>query len=359
MCYFKSEVEKFEALMAHYAASFDSITPEMEMIKERFSVMLRKDDALKSIGMGQRDELSARMMAYNEKGALPATLTKQELTEMRWYQRLLSAYGNPERIERFYENGFDYFPTHVITAGEPDKFKLFNWGLVPFYQKNEEKAMEDRRNTLNCISEEMYEKPSFRDPAAKGQRCLIPITGFFEWRHVDKEGTIKIPYFVTFRDGQVRSMAGLYTRWKYPDRDEYYYSYTVLTTKANTIMEYVHNAKKRMPVFIHPGDEKAWLNRDLSKADVMELCRPYDDPMMRAYTIGKMPTPKTIHPNSPEVLKPFNYNTAIQEANDYFLHGDKKKGLAVFRDVINQEKAKEEHLELALRESIMPELSMA
>ncbi|MBK6629538.1 MAG: SOS response-associated peptidase family protein [Flavobacteriales bacterium] len=26
---------------------------------------------------------------------------------------------------------------------------------------------------------------------AQGQRCLVPVTGFFEWRH---EGKVKVPY---------------------------------------------------------------------------------------------------------------------------------------------------------------------
>jgi putative SOS response-associated peptidase YedK len=74
---------------------------------------------------------------------------------MRWYQHFLSAYTNNSTYERWYENAFDYFPTHVITAGEPDKFKLFRWGLVPFFHKEKEKAMQLRLNTVNCISEEM------------------------------------------------------------------------------------------------------------------------------------------------------------------------------------------------------------
>ena len=80
-----------------------------------------------------------------------------------------------------------------------------------------EKAMILRTQTLNCISEEMYEKPSFKDAIKNGQRCLIPVTGFFEWRWLDEQGTVKIPYHVTFRDQKVRSMAGLYSRWK--DKD--------------------------------------------------------------------------------------------------------------------------------------------
>jgi len=358
MCFFKSEVERYNELMDHYSASFQSITEEMELVKEKFSIMLNKDDALKSIGIDHTNELGQQLTRYTEQGALPSNLTKQELTEMRWYQRFLSAYGNDTTYERWYENGFDYFPTHIITAGEPDKFKLFRWGLIPFFYKEVDKAMQLRLNTLNCIHEEMWDKPSFRDAIKNGQRCLIPVKGFFEWRWLDDAGTVKVPYYVTFRDQKIRSMAGLYSRWKDPSTGEYYYSYSILTCPANSILEYVHNSKKRMPVFIDKENEKDWLNRDLKKDDIMNLCKPYTDPSMRAYTISKMLTTRNINTNVPDVLAPFNYNVAIQEANDFLIRGEKRKAIEIFKNHISGDKIKEEHLQLAVKQEIKTELSM-
>jgi putative SOS response-associated peptidase YedK len=363
MCNFKSEKQKHDELVSHYDASFASITEEVDLIKEKFSIMLKRDDALKAIGLENSTELGMQMLRYNEKNALPANLTKEELTEMRWYQRFLSAYNNDTEYERYYENGFDYFPTHVLTAGEPDKFKMFRWGLVPFFQKDEAKAMKDRMNTLNCIHEEMWEKPSFRDPIKNGQRCLIPVTGFYEWRWLDEAGTIKIPYYISFRDQKVRSMAGLYSRWKNPQNGEYYYSYTILTCPANAIMEYVHNAKKRMPVFIDKENEKDWLNRDLKKDDVMDLCKPYQDPSMRAYTISKMLTTRGINLNVPEIRAPFSYNDSIQQANEFLQRGDRKKAIAVFTESMNAsadiKNIEDEQLKLAAAQGVKDELAMA
>lgn len=330
MCYYKSEVEKYNELMAHYEASFQSITDEIDVIKEKFDIMLKKDDTLKSIGMTDINELGTQMIRYNQKDALPANLTKAELTELRWYQRFLSAYGSETIHERYYENGFDYFPTPIITAKDPGTFKMFNWG---FYNSRAE--ANPQINTLNCISEKMWETSTFKNAIAKGQRCLIPVTGFYEWRWLDEKGTIKIPYYVTFRDQKVRSMAGLYEQRIHPVTKEAYNVYTLLTTKANTIMEYVHNNKKRMPVFIDKEDEKKWLSSDLKKDEVMELCTPYDDNMMRAYTISKFLTTRNINLNSPEVWQPFNYNEAQREAEVLLEKGDRKKALMVFKELMN------------------------
>jgi putative SOS response-associated peptidase YedK len=358
MCYHKSEAQKFNDLMDHYSASFNTINEDLEPVKEKFSILMRKDPNLNSLSLKSFDEINNLLVAYSQKDALPSIYTKQDLSEMKWCFKTLMGFKD-DGVYRYHENGFDYLPTPIITAGDPENFKLFRWGLIPFYMTDKEKAMVIRTQTLNCISEEMYEKPSFRDAAKNAQRCLIPVTGFYEWRWLDEAGTVKIPYYITFRDQKVRSMAGLYSRWKDKDTCEYYYSYTVLTTKANTILEYVHNNKKRMPVFISKEDEKAWLNKDLSKNDVLDLCQPSQDSAMRAYTISKLLTTKNIITNVPEVMAPMNYNTAIQEANQHLLNGDKKKAIEVFKSSVSGEKIKIDDLENAARQEILAELSLS
>ena len=221
---------------------------------------------------------------------------------------------------------------------------------------DKEKAMILRTKTLNCVSEEMYNTQSFKDAAKNAQRCLIPVAGFFEWRWLDEQGTVKIPYYVTFRDQKIRSMAGLYSRWKDNDTGEYYYSYTVLTTAANLMLDYIHNSKKRMPVFIAKEDEQAWLNKDLSAKDVMELCHPYNDPAMRGYTISKLLTTRNVMTNVPEVLHPMNYQLAIDEAHQYLESGNKKKALEVFKNSISGEKIKIDDLVNVANQKIVAEL---
>jgi putative SOS response-associated peptidase YedK len=357
MCFHKSIAQRESELHDHYAASFQSITTDMEPIRERFSILVSKDERLGSLGLAAPNEIHNLLTLYSQKDALPAFYTKQELSELKWCIKTLSAFHD-NGLYRYHENGFDYLPTPIITAGDPENFKLFKWGLIPFYMTDKEKAMILRTQTLNCISEEMYEKPSFRDAIKNAQRCLIPVTGFFEWRWLDEQGTVKIPYYITFRDQQVRSMAGLYSRWKDTENGEYYYSYTVLTTKANSILEYVHNNKKRMPVFIAKEDEKAWLNKDLTKKDVLELCHPSQDPSMRAYTVTKLLTTRNISTNVPQVLEPMNYQTAIQQASQFLNNGDKKKALEAFKSAVSGDKIKIGDLENVVNQEIIGELEL-
>lgn len=203
---------------------------------------------------------------------------------------------------RFHENGFDFLPGPVVSAGKPTDIQLFHWGLVPFWVKDLAAATRLKSSTLNCISEEMYEKPSYRDAAAEGKRCLIPCTGFFEWRWLDEKGKRKIPYYIHLKEQPVFSIAGLCSRWINRETDERYYSYTVLTTKANGMMSTIHNSKQRMPVILPREYEKDWLNPNLTTEDVLALCQPIDDMLMTAHTISRRIASRTEETNVPQVL---------------------------------------------------------
>jgi putative SOS response-associated peptidase YedK len=208
---------------------------------------------------------------------------------------------------RYHENGFDFLPTPLLTTGKPDDLRLFNWGLIPYWVKDLPSALKLRTSTLNCISEEMYDKPSFRDAAKEGKRCLIPCTGFYEWKWLDEKGKTKIPYYIHVKDQPLFSLGGLYSRWKDPQTGQITYSYTVLTTKANELMSEIHNSKKRMPVIVAREYEKDWLNPNLTADDVMAFCEPFDTNMLAAHTISKLITTRGADTNVDEVMKPHAY----------------------------------------------------
>ena len=208
---------------------------------------------------------------------------------------------------RFHENGFDYLATPVLTAGKPDDLQMFHWGLIPLWVKDLPSALRMRTSTLNCISEEMFDKPAFRDAVKEGKRCLIPCTGFYEWRWMDEKGKLKIPHYISVKDQPLFSLAGLYSRWKDKNTEQWTYTYTVLTTAANDLMREIHNSKQRMPVIIPREYEKDWLNRDLTTDDVKAFCQPFDTTRMKAHTISKLITTKGADTNVAGVMEVHDY----------------------------------------------------
>jgi putative SOS response-associated peptidase YedK len=223
-----------------------------------------------------------------------------------YYTASFAAITEGDYIPRYYENAFEHLPMPIITAGKPSELQMFNWGLIPHNSKSLQEALDIRVSTVNCRSEEMFEKYSFKDAINKGQRCLIPCTGFYEWKHLNN-GKTKIPHLIGLKNTKLYSIAGIYSRWKHPQTGQYLYTYSVLTTKANKVMEEIHNTKKRMPVIIPRQHEKDWLNPNLSKDDVIALCQPIDDSAMKAYTVGKLISNPKVERNVPEVMEPYQY----------------------------------------------------
>lgn len=151
-------------------------------------------------------------------------------------------------------NGFEFPKTPIITNENPNLIVHYNWGLIPHWAKNEDiKAM-----TLNAKIETIEDKPSFRDIIA--QRCLVIANGFYEWQWLDSKGKNKIKYKIGIGNENLFAFAGLYSHWKDTDNDAIRSTYTIVTTEANPLMAEIHNIKKRMPVILHPEDEKKWLN---------------------------------------------------------------------------------------------------
>lgn len=166
----------------------------------------------------------------------------------------------------------------VICSGSGDEIKLFTWGLIPFWVKNAEDAKSIRTKTFNARSETIAEKASFRN-SFKTKRCLVLSNGFYEWHTRGKE---KIPYFIDLKDKKPFALAGLYDNWMNRETGEAISTFTVITTRANPMMEEIHNLKKRMPVILSPDNERTWLDNEISPAELKYLLEPFNETLMDA-----------------------------------------------------------------------------
>ena len=81
------------------------------------------------------------------------------------------------------------------------KLTMATWGFFPEWLKSQKNS----KPLFNTRWETIQEKRTFQS-AFKKHRCLVPISGWYEWRNVDNE---KQPYYF-YKEDHLLKAAGLY-----------------------------------------------------------------------------------------------------------------------------------------------------
>ena len=206
--------------------------------------------------------------------------------------------------EWFRISGFEHPGVVVYTNEKPLTPALFTWGLVPAWAKTKESIWN---NTLNAQSETMFEKASFKVSAAT-KRCLIPADGFYEHHHA---GGKTYPFYIQHKEeDKPFYFAGIWNSWNDPLTGETLSSFSIVTTRANPLMAKIHNKPKfadepRMPVILPEGVADEYL-KPLSQKEILELCAPYPEELMKAHTVRPL-TGKNSPGNVPASSEKYEY----------------------------------------------------
>jgi putative SOS response-associated peptidase YedK len=203
----------------------------------------------------------------------------------------------------YYYHAFGLPEIPAICSGKPGTVTMVRWGLIPGWVKSQPDADEIRFRTFNAKSETLAEKPSFA-PSLKSMRCIIPVRGFFEWQHA---GKLKIPWYISLQEGQIITLAGLYSEWTGPGSGETQLTFSIITTEANEMMAKIHNSGKRMPAILSHEDEKKWLDLSAGADDVRQLLKPYPQELLKAHTISPLVNDRNANRNTPDLIKPYDY----------------------------------------------------
>lgn len=143
------------------------------------------------------------------------------------------------------------------------EFASLNWGLVPSWTKSDIKI-----KPINAKAETLREKPYFQT-AYKKQRCIIPVSGFYEWQ--GSKGN-KQPYAIYSLNDDYFGFAGLW------EKREAMETFTIITTQANAMMTTIHH---RMPVILDRDDYDRWI-----KEGAYDLLKPCPSEEMGCHLIS-------------------------------------------------------------------------
>lgn len=198
---------------------------------------------------------------------------------LTWAQlhRLLRLTSDPIDLPRRY----NIAPTQLAPVARQDKhggrsLDMLRWGLVPSWASD----LKIGNTMINARGETLATKPAFRT-AFKHRRCLVPASGFYEWKKPD-QGKSKQPLYITASDGGPLMLAGLWESWTSPE-GPMVQTYTIITTTPNEMMAEIHD---RMPVIVDAADFGRWLDPNLE--DASDLIRPYPAELMLARPVSTL-----------------------------------------------------------------------
>jgi putative SOS response-associated peptidase YedK len=152
-------------------------------------------------------------------------------------------------------------------------------------------------------AETLLEKPSFKQLVAT-RRCLVPADGFYEWR---REGNHKVPMWIRLKNRQPFAVAGLWDRWLDRDTGNSLYTFTIITTRANALLQRIHN---RMPVIYDAAMGRQWLEQSFGhySMSIAAMLQPWPSELMEAQEVSTLvnspenDTAECVQPVSPNQI---------------------------------------------------------
>jgi putative SOS response-associated peptidase YedK len=166
------------------------------------------------------------------------------------------------------------------------------WGVIPFYVKDENSFLRQRVSMLNTRSERILGDEKSYWYKIRNRRCLIPVTGVYEHRAIEGWKK-KVPYFIHLKKQPLFFLPGLYSVADLPDQQTgemiKRYTFSLITRNGNDLMKKIHNDgdnRGRMPLFLPLELSKEFLDEDLSQERYQEILQfEMPEDQMEAITV--------------------------------------------------------------------------
>lgn len=203
--------------------------------------------------------------------------------------------STPQNLEPRYNIAPTQWVQVVRHAEDGNELNLMYWGLVPFFWKKP--LSEKKFSSFNARSETVATTNSYRGPY-KYRRCIIPVSGFYEWQRPKRKGQAPI-YFKSRTDG-ILSLAALWDEWADPQSSDILESCTIVTTQSNEVVKPYHD---RMPVILTQEQGMEWMTTPPEKAHKLsQIMKPCSPEMLTAYRVS--PAVNNVRHEDADCIKP-------------------------------------------------------
>jgi putative SOS response-associated peptidase YedK len=201
----------------------------------------------------------------------------------------------PSRAWWSFTAKFNVAPQQYVPAirrhdGESEAV-MIRWGLIP--SSAEGRATE---SPLTVDADAMMTSPVFRGPWLEGQRCILPMSGFYTWQLTNRR--YRQPHFIRLLERSVFGVAAVWDR-SVSEADDVIESCSIVCVTPNDLIVSVANTDGRMPAILRRKDYQTWLKG--TPAAAMATLQPYNKGGMQAYPVS--PRINSTAPDDPGLIQ--------------------------------------------------------
>jgi putative SOS response-associated peptidase YedK len=165
-------------------------------------------------------------------------------------------------------------------AGERETVRM-RWWLTPYWSRE----AGTRYSMFNARCETILTSAAFREPFRR-RRCLVPISGFYEWSAApaaaarddsvpaaprSRGAAGKLAWYIRPRNEAGLLLAGIWDRWIDRATGESLESFAIVTTPAHPALRFVHT---RQPLMLDLPNARRWLDPAAPADDLTPLLTP-------------------------------------------------------------------------------------
>ncbi len=204
---------------------------------------------------------------------------------------------------RYHMNGFSHEQLLIIPQQKNSVLTKATWGIAPESKRVSElkayyKEAVKFGGGLNARSEKVFSHFLYRKSIMQ-KRCIIPVSAFFEPHEYQKK---KYPFVFQSQNEKFLSLAGIYTQV------ENLITFTILTQKASSLFEKVHNQKKRQPVILSQDLVSKWLSDALTISEIELILKShFGEENLSYFPVSRDVFKPQINSNQEYILKMENY----------------------------------------------------
>ncbi|MDP9082476.1 MAG: SOS response-associated peptidase [Pseudomonadota bacterium] len=170
-----------------------------------------------------------------------------------------------------------YVPAIRLYDGHTEGL-MIRWGLIPSWADGKPTG----RRTVHADMARIERSNIFRTPWLSGQRCILPVAGFYVWQLT--RGNYRQPYFVRLNNRAVFGLAAVWDRSVNEEDDDVIESCTVVRVPANELLAGIAGPGARMPAILRRRDYQTWLQGGVVEAKA--TIQSFNSAWMQAHTIS-------------------------------------------------------------------------